>query len=408
MLIKYFGGADNFFADGIWGSATSVPHISDATATKWVVEPTDAGLNATFFGVGLQVFSGNIPIGGMITGFNIDQGATRIAEFSGMAWDADLLFTAFGDAPADEAPLNGFMNTDPITIDARGATTGLADFQDHFSFSANLTIRGSAFDDVLAGGSGNDKINGNKGNDVFRTGTGDDIANGGRGHDVFYNDEGADVFNGGAGIDTLIDISTVWARDLGSVSVNMANGTHSFSTLPGQNDTFSGIENYTFRGREDVTVLGSDTANTIKTGRGDDLVKGGQGHDLIFGGAGWDTLVGGGGNDRILGGKGRDNIRGGSGDDTIYAGRGIDRMAGGTGNDVFVFNDVAWEHSNTITDFQDGGDLIRVTNNSGFGAIQISATNGGADTLIVLSGGTEIILQNVQSAVIDITDFQLL
>jgi len=85
MLIKYFGGADNFFADGIWGSAISVPHISDAsTGSEWFVEPTDAGLNATFFGFGLLVASGNIPIGGTITGFNIDQGATRIAEFSGM------------------------------------------------------------------------------------------------------------------------------------------------------------------------------------------------------------------------------------------------------------------------------------------------------------------------------------
>ncbi len=313
MLIKYFGGADNFFADGIWGSATSVPHITDAsTSTEWIVEPTDAGLNATFFGFGLELFPGNIPIGGTITGFNIDQGATRIAEFSGVTWDADALFTAFGAAPTDEGPLTAIMNTDPITIDARSSTTGLRDFQDHFSFTADLTIKGSDFRDILVGGSGNDRINGNKGNDVFRTGAGDDIANGGRGHDVFHNDEGSDSFVGGAGIDTLIDDSAVWGRELGGVSVNMATGTHSFQALPGQNDTFRGIENYTFRGSEDVSVSGSDTANTIRTGRGSDLVKGLQGHDLLFGGAGWDVLVGGAGNDRIFGGKGRDSIRGGT------------------------------------------------------------------------------------------------
>jgi len=299
------------------------------------------------------------------------------------------------------------MNTDPITIDARSSTTGLRDFQDHFSFTADLTIKGSAFRDILVGGSGNDKVNGNKGNDVFRSGAGDDIANGGRGHDVFHNDEGSDSFNGGGGIDTLIDDSSVWGRDLGFVSVNMTNGTHSFQALPTQNDTFSGIENYIFRGREDVSVFGSDTANTIRTGRGSDVVKGLQGHDLLFGGAGWDVLIGGAGNDRIFGGKGRDSIRGGTGDDTISAGQGNDQLSGGSGADIFVFNDVAWEHTNTIRDFQDGDDLIRVTNNSGFGAINISATNGGADTLIVLSGGTEIILQNVVSTAIDGNDFLL-
>lgn len=289
MLIKYFGEADNFFADGIWGTSVHLPHITDAsTGTTWFLEPTDAGLNATFFGFGLQLFPGNLPIGGTITGMNIDQGGTRIAEFSGMDWAADPLFTAFGDAPTDEAPLNAFMNMQPVTIDARNATSALNNFQDHFSFSAKLTIKGSTFADSLVGGSGNDKIFGNRGDDEIRAGSGKDIAKGGQGHDVFYNDEGADAFFGGGGIDTLIDVSSVWARDLGAVSVNLATGTHHFSKLAGQSDTLTGIENYTFRGSEDVSVFGSDTYNTLKTGRGDDYLHGGKGHDRLFSGAGAD------------------------------------------------------------------------------------------------------------------------
>ncbi len=408
MLIKYFGTADNFFAQGLYGSGTHVPHITDAsTSTVLFVEPTDAGLNATFTGVQFELFPGNIPIGGTITGLNIDQGATRIAEFSDMSWDADLLFTALGNAPTDESLLNGFINVEPITIDARQATSALNDFQDHFSFSADLTIKGSAFGDNLVGGSGDDLISGNKGNDIFRSGAGDDIAKGGRGHDVFFNSQGADSFDGAAGIDTVIDIASTWALDLGSVSVNLTTGSHQFSTLSDENDTLTAIENYTFRGSEDVTAFGSDTENTLKTGRGEDYLVGLKGNDLLFGGRGADVLKGGAGNDRLFGGRGGDNIFGGTGDDTIFSGGGKDRIKGGSGADTFVFNDVALDHRNVITDFEDGSDLIRVTKNAGFDAIQISGLNGDADTLIVLSGGTKIILKDVVSTAIDITDFDL-
>lgn len=408
MLIKYFGAVDDFFVQGLWGSGVHVPHIDDAsTSTHLYVEPTDAGLNSTFIGVGFELFSGNIPIGGTVTSFNIDQGATRIAEFSGMSWDADPLFSAFGAAPTDETLLNTFMNAAPVTIDARNATSALNDFQNNFSFSADLTIKGSTFGDTLVGGSGNDTLNGNKGNDVFDSGKGDDTLKGGRGHDVFYNNEGSDSFDGGVGQDTLIDIASVWAVDLGIVIVNMSTGDRKFSNLAAENDTMTGIEHYTFIGSEDAIVLGDDNHNTLKTGSGEDRLRGFKGDDRLFGGKGSDVLKGGDGADKLFGGKGGDALYGGAGNDFLFAGGGNDQIKGGTGADTFIFNDVAYDHNNLITDFEDGIDIIRVTNNSGFGAIQISAANEGSDTLIVLSGGTEIVLRNVDSTLIDASDFDL-
>ncbi|MCF6231728.1 MAG: hypothetical protein L3J36_01305 [Rhodobacteraceae bacterium] len=107
-------------------------------------------------------------------------------------------------------------------------------------------------------------------------------------------------------------------------------------------------------------------------------------------------------------GAGRDNLQGGAGCDVIYADPGNDRIKGGSGDDVFVFNDVAWEHLNVIADFEDGIDKIRVTNHSGFDAIPITAQNAGSDTLIVLSGGTKVMLKGVDTGLIDINDFELL
>lgn len=71
-------------------------------------------------------------------------------------------------------------------------------------------------------------------------------------------------------------------------------------------------------------ICGSDYADDINAGGGNDLVLGGGGSDHVSGGDG---------NDRLFGGIGDDQLAGGAGDDQLVGGDGNDAGAGGVGND---------------------------------------------------------------------------
>ncbi|WP_151720439.1 calcium-binding protein [Gemmobacter serpentinus] len=101
-----------------------------------------------------------------------------------------------------------------------------------------------------------------------------------------------------------------------------------------------------------VTLIGSDLADTLNGstladliygGAGNDIINalggsdyidGGDGHDQIFGSGGNDTLIGGAGDDRLYGGDGRDMLFGGLGHDLLQSGSGDSTLMGGAGNDI--------------------------------------------------------------------------
>ena len=87
-------------------------------------------------------------------------------------------------------------------------------------------------------------------------------------------------------------------------------------------------------GRGEQTIFADDGADLVLAGRGDDLVFGGRGADALFGGRGGDILFGGIGNDVVKGGSGRDIASGGAGNDVVSGGTGGDIVSGGTGNDL--------------------------------------------------------------------------
>ena len=61
----------------------------------------------------------------------------------------------------------------------------------------------------------------------------------------------------------------------------------------------------------------------------------------------------------------------------LNGGVGNDRLTGGTGADVFVFNPVDGAVGDTIADFQDGTDLVRIRGSS-FGDLHIADSGGDA------------------------------
>ena len=69
--------------------------------------------------------------------------------------------------------------------------------------SANDTITGTPFADVISCGAGNDTVRGMGGNDVIKCGAGNDRISGGAGKDIVSAGSGNDKASGGAGNDTL-------------------------------------------------------------------------------------------------------------------------------------------------------------------------------------------------------------
>ena len=208
----------------------------------------------------------------------------------------------------------------------------------------SVTFAETVLENIVDGTNGNDSLNGSDEVDIITGGNGDDHLNG---------LGGDDDLDGGAGKDKL--------------------------TAGSGNDTLDG-------------------------GDGNDLLKAGSGDDLLNGGARNDRLYGDEGNDTLNGGSGNDRLDGGADDDVLDGGAGKDQLTGGSGADVFVFSGGA--HRDTITDFEDGIDLIDFSGDASVTSMaDLSITQNGADVVINHGGSDEITLQNFDILDIDATDF---
>lgn len=142
-----------------------------------------------------------------------------------------------------------------------------------------------------------------------------------------------------------------------------------------------------------VSYLTSDTNNryvatfdgedTVRTGRGNDVILSGEdddevdaggGNDTVYGDDGDDEIDGGDGDDGLLGGNGEDTIDGGDGDDTIGGQRHDDRIYGKDGNDILVGEDG--------DDYISGGD----GNDSISGGDDEDSLYGGKDNDLIYGG----------------------
>jgi len=176
------------------------------------------------------------------------------------------------------------------------------------------------------------------------------------------------------------------------------------------NDTIVGdtAQDY-LRGEEGDDVInggsGFDDANgnmgndTIHGGAGDDYSVGGKDNDNLFGDAGVDIVWGNLGNDTCDGGSGNDQVRGGQGDDVIYGGSGNDFVSGDRGNDTITggsgadnFHDSQDAGIDKVMDFSvTEGDRVQLDPGTTYTVSQV-----GADTVLDMGGGNQMILVGVQ------------
>jgi Ca2+-binding RTX toxin-like protein len=154
-----------------------------------------------------------------------------------------------------------------------------------------------------------------------------------------------------------------------------------------------------FGGADFDDVHGNAGNDTVTGGLGDDWTVGGKdndwldgeaGADLVYGNLGADTCYGSDGNDIVRGGQQDDILFGGAGNDFMSGDRDNDTISGGAGADTFATHGEA--AIDRVIDFNIAeGDRVQLNPGTQYAVSQV-----GADTVINMTGGGQMILVNVE------------
>ena len=186
----------------------------------------------------------------------------------------------------------------------------------------HVVLGGTAADDRLATGEGDDTLHGDAGNDSLEGGGGNDFLFGGIGDDVLTDAFGDDNFKGGDGNDVLAN----------------AGGLDLLFGGDGSDVVFGGVgDAETFAGLGNDFVFAGTGINTVFGNAGDDWIEGGQGADLLQGDNGdpfgTSTLIG----HDVLIGDGNDDYDAESGNDIMFGTPGVNKSWGAWGFDWVTY-----------------------------------------------------------------------
>ena len=134
-----------------------------------------------------------------------------------------------------------------------------------------------------------------------------------------------------------------------------------------------------YTGDDHVVLGGTDGADVMIAGIGDDTLFGDGGNDKLEGGFGNDIINAGDGDDIITDAGGDDNIKAGAGNDVVHAGRGLDLVMGNDGQDfIFLGTDMGSEvFAGTGNDFIYGNkNAERILGNEGNDWIETGTFDG--------------------------------
>ncbi len=175
--------------------------------------------------------------------------------------------------------------------------------------AGNDTLISGIGDDTIYGDGGNDRIEGGDGVDTIMGGAGDDIITDLGGDDVIHGEAGNDVIHGGNGLNILFghtghdfiitgeDVTTTFA---GAGNDFVLGSSRNLETIGGEGDDWLEF------GHQEGSV--GDNFD----GAGLDLVKG---HDVFIGGGAFEDIIAEGGDDIIFGSDGQEKMDGASGFD---------------------------------------------------------------------------------------------
>ncbi len=248
------------------------------------------------------------------------------------------------------------------------------------------SIDGGAAGDHILGGAGNDSVAAGGGNDWVFGEAGRDSISGGDGHDVLVGGADEDTVRGDAGDDTLVVVN----GDLGSAYNAVPTGTGGGSYDGGVgNDQLIVVRSHE-SAVADITLsagsvqLGSAPFETVLAVESALLAGGSAGDTIsaatfggttvIYGHGGNDTLTGSDQADQIFGGDGDDLVKAQGGNDTVRGGTGANHLQGGTGDDLYLLD--ATSSDLAIEAVGEGNDTV-------------DASAAGADQIVTV-GSTEV------------------
>ncbi len=253
--------------------------------------------------------------------------------------------------------------------------------------SGNNSITGNTAANRLEGGAGNDTIDGGLGNDTLVGGLNDDTY-------LFSGSFGTDTIieNLGQGNDT-VDISGT----SGNATVNLTSNATSSNITVGTNSvrwSNSEIENL-ISGSGSDTIRGTNVANRIEAGAGNDTVFGAAGNDTILGGSGNDTLRGETGNDLINGGIGDDILNGDMGGDTYQFNNnwGSDTIQDMVYDNVYTDNTIDFSNSTNAVSVKLEGSTLYDEVTDGLGS-KVNWTTGNVISRVIGSQGNDTFIGN--------------
>ncbi|MDH1561110.1 heme peroxidase [Pseudomonas chengduensis] len=281
----------------------------------------------------------------------------------------------------------------------------------------SFTGTGNTLDNIIQGGTGNDRLNGRVGADRMVGGAGDDI---------YWVDHVGDR-----------------VTELAGEGIDQVRTTLSSYTL-GAN-----VENLWYYGTESFTGTGNTLDNIIQGSTGNDRLNGREGADRMVGGIGddiyWVDHVG----DRVIEqvGEGIDQVRtalssytlganvenlwyygtgsftgtgntldniiqGSTGNDRLNGGAGNDRLIGGGGDDIFVFgpnfgNDRVMDFDANPASGQDLLNVVALGITAANFVARVAIVDAGADTLVTINGGTITLVGVTNHTTVTSADFQL-
>jgi Ca2+-binding RTX toxin-like protein len=277
--------------------------------------PTSSGDGLNQNGVVIVDESHNTGVGIWSVGGATTQGNGQILDHHFVLPLNDVLTTPGGVSPL-ATPANAVGGIDPsvipglhMTVDENyildirpnGVTVNKDGSLDSGADSAEVLV-GTAFNDYIELGIGDDTAYGGLGNDVIfggKSNAGHNSIYGGDGADFLFGGDAPDLIDGGKGDDWI------WGNSSGA--------------------SVGGMDQ----------LIGGDGNDHVFGGIGIDKIFGGTGDDFIYGGTDTDpTVFGGDGNDYMAGNSGSDFMNGDAGDDIMDGGPGVDQLFGGSGDDI--------------------------------------------------------------------------
>ena len=300
---------------------------------KDVIIQGDGGTDKLVFGVGVTAAAitwtrSGFDLIATLTGGN-DQITLKNWYWPGAA---NQLKFYLGNAELTQpVPVAAFVDPSVASVTATFQTVSPASGWFATAGSVRTLLMGTANNDTLRGGAGDDVYIFNRGDgaDEITDASGDDTLSFG------YGVSASDIFIFQSGNDLIVGVrnpgspTTPFANLTDKITIkNWMTETQRIETFQFADGTSLGLGGIASRfGTDGVDVIDLSSlgvALQLDAGTGNDTVTGGALNDTINGGDGDDTIKGGAGDDLITGGLGKDQLEGGLGADTLLGGGGDD------------------------------------------------------------------------------------